>query len=377
MDEENRQLHNELNRPADTKGRIITIVVLVLVLVTIWFMLDLAIVTFVLTFVFYHLVKYAQRGLAKTKLPHIPDGVVLLVMYVVVIGLAVWFCVYYLPILAVQATSIAKSIGNFNFDSFLASLDPSLKSVAGLFDFNSYFAKLGELIMTGLASAGTSVLNLLLAVLLSFLLLIEKNKIKQIGKTVETSRISYIYRYFMLFGGSFCFTFGKVMRVQVLIAAINCGVSMIYLTITGFSYVPALGIMIFVLGLIPVAGVFISLIPLCIIAFNVGGLFKILEVLIMIAIIHCLEAYFLNPKLMSQRTYLPVSIVFIVLIVAQKYLGMWGLLIGVPVFIYLLAVLDIRYREGREADEAKAREAAKAAKAAKAQRRPNGSVHGK
>jgi predicted PurR-regulated permease PerM len=64
----------------------------------------------------------------------------------------------------------------------------------------------------------------------------------------------------------------------------------------------------------------------------------------MVAIIHCIEAYFLNPKLMSQKTNLPVSIVFIVLIVAEKYLGMWGLLIGVPIFIYVLSVLDIQYR---------------------------------
>jgi predicted PurR-regulated permease PerM len=197
--------------------------------------------------------------------------------------------------------------------------------------------------MSGLTSAGAALLNLLLALLLSFLLLVERNRIRAIGKTIEKSRISLLYRYFVLFGGSFCVTFGKVMKVQVIIAAINCGISVLYLTVTGFPNILALGIMIFVLGLIPVAGAFISLIPLCITAFYVGGALKIIEVLIMIAIIHCIEAYFLNPKLMSQKTHLPVSIVFIVLIVAQNYLGAWGLLIGVPVFIYLLSVLDIQY----------------------------------
>jgi len=128
---------------------------------------------------------------------------------------------------------------------------------------------------------------------------------------------------------------------------------MIYLTIAGFPYIMALSIMIFILGLIPVAGVFISLVPLVIIAFNVGGIYKVIEVVIMIAIIHALEAYLLNPKLMSQRTSLPVSLVFVVLIISQKYLGAWGMLIGVPLFIYVLNVLNIDYRRAVEAEQLK------------------------
>ncbi len=60
--------------------------------------------------------------------------------------------------------------------------------------------------------------------------------------------------------------------------------------------------MIFVLSLIPVAGVIISLVPLCLIAFNIGGLAKVVSVLIMVAVIHCIESYILNPKLMSSKT---------------------------------------------------------------------------
>ena len=345
MSNENEQLY----MPRDTKGRIVTIVVLVLVLVTIWFMLTLTIETFVLTFVFYHLLKYAQFGLSKTPLPKLPDALVQILIYAGVIALLVWFITYNAQVLIQQISGIADTISRFNIADFLKNLDPNLQTLINGADINSYIDKIGALLLSGLTSAGTAVLSLLLAFLLSFLLVLEKEKIRRIGKAIEGSRVAFIYRYFVLFGGSFCYTFGKVMKVQVLIAAINCGISMIYLTITGFPSIFALGLMIFILGLIPVAGVFISLIPLTIIAFNIGGPWKIVEVLIMIAIIHCLEAYFLNPKLMSRKTELPVSIVFIVLIVAQQYLGMWGLLIGVPVFIYLLAVLDVRYRLDKNA----------------------------
>ncbi|BBP87273.1 hypothetical protein BsIDN1_08910 [Bacillus safensis] len=52
------------------------------------------------------------------------------------------------------------------------------------------------------------------------------------------------------------------------------------------------------LGLIPVAGVVISLIPLSIIAYTLGGGMYVLYIVLVIVIIHAIEAYFLNPKLM-------------------------------------------------------------------------------
>jgi predicted PurR-regulated permease PerM len=113
----------------------------------------------------------------------------------------------------------------------------------------------------------------------------------------------------------------------------------------GFPQALGLGFMIFILGLIPVAGVLISLIPLCIIAFNIGGFVKIIEVIVMIVVLHSLESYILNPKLMSSKTKLPVFLVFIILLFSEHYLGVWGLLFGIPLFIFLLDVLDINIQE--------------------------------
>ena len=340
-----------INMPPDTaKERIVTIVVLVIILITIWFILDIAIVTFILTFVFYHLHKYAMIGLAKTPFKKIPSGIVLLLIYVVLIGLFVLFAVQNAPMIMKQISDIAGALSRFDFEKFVSDIDPNFEWLASNVDVGTYLGRAADSIMGGLASVGTAALNFLLSLLFSFLFILERHKIAAIGNTIETSRIAFIYRYFLLFASSFCYTFGKVMRVQVVIAAINCAISMTYLTITGFPNIMVLGIMIFILGLIPVAGVFISLVPLCIIAFNVGGVMKIVEVLVMIAIIHCIEAYFLNPKLMSHRTSLPVSVVFVVLIISQRYLGAWGLLIGVPVFIYILNVLNIDYLRAMAAE---------------------------
>jgi predicted PurR-regulated permease PerM len=336
--------------PVDLKGRILTIVVLAIALITIWFMLDIAIVTFILTFVFYHLQKYALFGLAKTPFRILPPGIVLLLIYIGVIFLFVLFVQANAPMIMKQLGDIALAFVKFDMQKFLLDIDPNLLWLADKIDINTYIVQVGQAILNGLTSFGAVALNFLIALVLSFLFVLERKKIAAIGDTVKGSRVAVIYRYFLLFAGSFCYTFGKVMKVQIVIAAINCAISTVYLSIAGFPYIMVLAIMIFILGLIPVAGVFISLVPLTIIAFNVGGLEKVIEVLIMIAVIHAIEAYFLNPKLMSRRTSLPVSMVFVVLIISEKYLGAWGMLIGVPVFIYILNVLNIDYRRAMEAE---------------------------
>ena len=102
--------------------------------------------------------------------------------------------------------------------------------------------------------------------------------------------------------------------------------------------------MIFLFSLVPIAGVILSLIPLALIAFKIGGVIKVVDVVIIVVVLHSLESYVLNPKFMSDKTDLPVFLVFIILIVSEHFMGLWGLLIGIPLFIFALDLLKIKYK---------------------------------
>ncbi|MDR1028593.1 MAG: AI-2E family transporter [Clostridiales Family XIII bacterium] len=329
----------------DIKGRVISGAVLVLFLITVWFMLDLVLLTFVITFVGYYLMRLVRRIIAKTPLAAMPDGAILIIVCVFGLGIVFLCSVAFTPVLLEQTADIAKAFIRFDFDSVRKSMDPRLAEMIGDLNIESYIASAGNLLLTGIMNVGKFGLNLLLSLALSFLLLLEKKKIAKFGEVLGKSRIAFIYHHFIVFGLNFCRTFAKVMKVQITIAFINSILSIIILACLGFPNIWGLGVMIFVLGLIPVAGVIISLIPLSIIAFNTGGLFKVIEILIMVLVIHAIEAYILNPKLMANRTSLPVSFVFIILLVSEKYLHVWGLLIGVPLFIFLLAIFDVDYED--------------------------------
>ena len=335
------------------KETIISIIVLVLIFITIRYMLDLVLLTFIITFVFYHMVQTAQRGLRKLMPLTIPDGLVLTFLYILFILLCTVLSIGFMPKLVYQFTEIANIFMNFDMNAVKEVIDPRLAEILSKADFNKYISEAGVMLAATLTTVGGFGLNLFLALILSFFLLLEKGKIARFGARMKDSRISYIYEYLIMFGGNFVKTFGKVMKVQVTIALINSIISMIVLTVLGFPQIMSLGVMIFILGLVPVAGVVISLVPLSIIAFNIGGLTKVAAVILMIILIHALETYILNPKLMSSKTELPVCFVFIILLVGEHYLGIWGLLIGVPIFIFLMNAFAVDYVDKGEKEKKK------------------------
>lgn len=338
-----------------TKERMIgSLVVLGLMFITVWYMLNIALMTFLITFIFYHLMRVIQDRKFLTGL-RLPNSIVVSLSYLIFILILTFLSIEFAPKLAVQFTELANLLMKFDVNVVRDSLDPRLAEAMGRIDFNKYISEAGKMLATGVTKVGGFGVNFFISMILSYFLLLEKDKINRFGLVLGQSRISYIYEYIMTFGGNFVHTFGKVMKVQVLIALINSVVSMIILTFMGFPQIMSLGVMIFVLGLIPVAGVVISLVPLSIIAFNIGGFSKVFAVILMIVVIHAFEAYILNPKLMSDKTELPVCFVFIILLVGEHYLGVWGLLIGVPIFIFLLNALEVNFEGVSKEEKAQAR----------------------
>jgi len=330
--------------PKGKQERVISLLVLIGMLITVWYMLDLVLLTFLLTFIFYHLLKLVQTKMTGSLRRKPPEAFILSVLYIIFILLLSFLSIEVFPKLVDQINIIANALATFDIEAVKHVVGQRMALFLSGVDINSYIGQAGTLLAGLITKISGFLFNFLIALLLSFLILIEKNMIYEFGLNVKKSNVSFIYDYLITYGGGFCKTFGKVMKVQVTIAFINSLLSMIILAFLGFPAIGGLGIMIFTLGLIPVAGVVVSFIPLSVIGFSIGGVKTVIEVVALIVGIHTVEAYILNPKLMSQKTRLPVSFIFIILVVAEHYLGIWGLLIGVPVFIFLMTAFEIDYK---------------------------------
>jgi predicted PurR-regulated permease PerM len=51
---------------------------------------------------------------------------------------------------------------------------------------------------------------------------------------------------------------------------------------------------------------------------------------------------------MSAKTELPIFFTFTVLIFSEHFFGIWGLIIGIPIFVFLLDILDVVNNEEKE-----------------------------
>jgi predicted PurR-regulated permease PerM len=307
--------------------------VIALIIYLIKDLFNLIIFTFLFSYLLYNLQKYIVR---KTRLPR---TLVTIVLYIIIIGLIVFFACRYIPEIIREIQIIYEEIRKINVPDNLKEYVDILRKQIDI--SKSYDTLMNTLIVTGKSLVQGSA-NLFISLILSMLFILDIERIKKFISKFKTSKVSRFYNRLEYFGLNFLNSFGKVIQAQFLIALVNSILSTIALWIMGFPQIIGLGFMIFVLSFIPVAGVIISLIPLCLIAFNVGGIIKVISVIIMIALLHGLESYILNPKLMSDKTSLPVFFIFIILIFGEQFMGTWGLLLGIPLVIFILDILDVK-----------------------------------
>jgi predicted PurR-regulated permease PerM len=87
---------------------------------------------------------------------------------------------------------------------------------------------------------------------------------------------------------------------------------------------------------IPVVWVFISSIPVLIVWFSAAWSIPIiLAIILLILIIHMIEAYYLNPRIVSNFLELPVSLTFVILFIWEHLFWIAGLLVWVSLFYFL------------------------------------------
>lgn len=312
-------------------------------------LINMYLLTFIFTFFMYSIQKFLTERLKKFVKIH--QRLMVIVLYLLFAALIVLALYVYLPKLIHQIQDISKIIAQFYSDAKVTPpTNPILKYLYDQtqdIDFSS-FANEGISIIFEQANVVKDLtLQILFSIILSLFFLLEKNRIIRFTALFKNSKISFLFNEIEYFGNRFTNSFGKVLEAQVIIALINSVLSMVALWIMGFPQIFALGIMIFLLGLIPVAGVLISLLPLSMIAYSIGGIKMIISVLLMIAVLHALESYFLNPKLMSSKTELPVFYTFFILIFSEHFFGVWGLIIGIPIFVFIMDLVGV-YQDSKK-----------------------------
>lgn len=318
--------------------RLVVLLVIIAFLYEMRAMMNIILLTFVFTYIIVHLIHWIQH-----YAPKIPTGAIVVVTYLIILALLYFFITVYMPMLVGQISKMVKSVMAF-YESNESSR---------LFSYVTRYISKTEILAQAkhamtfafhtATSIGTLTFATFMSLILSFFYTIELQQMQEFSNLfVKSGYLKWLFEDIGYFGKKFTNTFGVVLEAQFFIALCNTALTMIALAIMKMPQIIALGLMVFILSLVPVAGVIISLIPLSIVGYSVGGLQYVIYIFIIIMVIHAIEAYVLNPKFMSSKTELPIFYTFLVLLVAEHFLGTWGLIVGVPIFTFLLDVLNIK-----------------------------------
>lgn len=318
--------------------RFFVLLVIVFVLYEMRALMNTILLTFIFTYLIVHLVRLVQR-----HLPKVPTKVIVSITYLLIICLLYFVVTVYAPMLVKQIYRMFHYVVSFyqgnNLDGFRKYLEEYISASEVMKQVRSGMG----LVMHTLTSFGTLTIATFMSLILSFFYTIELKQMNAFSRLfLKSGLFKWFFQDVAYFGRKFTNTFGVVLEAQFFIALCNTALTMICLAFMRMPQIIALGLMVFLLSLIPVAGVIISLIPLSIIGYSVGGLRYVIYIFIMIMVIHAIEAYILNPKFMASKTELPIFYTFLVLLVAEHFWGTWGLIVGVPIFTFLLDVLDIK-----------------------------------
>ena len=320
---------------SNTRLRRVTVLALVIfILFLVRDFMTPILLTFIFTLISVKIVKFIQRYIKA------PTFLLATILYLFELWLLYLLISRYSTILIDQVVSTYNSIVHFYQHKEFNS-DVVTNFISSYFKNHNWQDKVESgagIILEQLQNVGRLAIAFIVSFILSFFFMVEKEK------TILSSNYAWFFQDLFYFARVFVETFGVVVEVQLLIAIVNTIITTVGLGLIGFTQLPTLAIMIFFLSLIPVAGVIFSCIPLTLIAYSTGGIQTVIYVLILILVVHCIEAYILNPKFMSSRTKLPIFYTFVILLVSEKFLGVWGLIVGIPIFNFFLEILEVKIR---------------------------------
>lgn len=149
-------------------------------------------------------------------------------------------------------------------------------------------------------------------------------------------------------------------RGQVTVATIVALMFAIMFSLAGLEYAVTLGILAGVLNLVPYLGSFLAMIPALLVAL-VAGPAMFVKIVIVFIVEQTIEGRFVTPLIIGSSLKIhPITIMF-VLLTAGKLFGVWGVLLGIPVYASVKVVFEAVFKwykrysglyEGEEVDQA-------------------------
>ena len=194
---------------------------------------------------------------------------------------------------------------------------------------------IGNFIMT----IGSSILNIIIGIIVSIYILIDKEKFIALSRKVTFSIFSAERsKRIVELAQRSNETFGKFLSGKILDSLIIGILTFIILTIFKMPYILLISVVIGITNIIPFFGPFFGAIPSAIIILCVSPI-KALWFIGIILVIQQIDGNIIGPKILGDSIGISAFWILFSLLIFAKFLGLIGMIIGVPIFAIIYSII--------------------------------------
>lgn len=187
-------------------------------------------------------------------------------------------------------------------------------------------------------------MDLITALLLSFFICIDFPGLRRAAQRLRDTWLHDVYDEVVPALSSLAILIGRSMQAQGLIALCNATLMFLALTVLGVEHAVLLAAAVFVLCLVPTIGMMIAWVLLAAVALLQpgGGVVLALKVTGAVVLAVALETFVFSPRILGRLMELHPVLIIAILPVAHYFFGVWGLILAVPVTVFLIHAVILR-----------------------------------
>lgn len=271
----------------------------------------------------------AERVGRVAKVPHKAILGLLVLLFVTTIGVGAGLGVYRaIPAVAKARQAVPEKIEAFKKTPLYQSFEEHRE------ELEKYTERAKHTLMASigyLQATGRMFLHALFGFILALIYLFEKQHMDEWMSSIERDSFSdMLVHYFRLLGNAIIVT----VQLQVVVALVNAVLTLPVLFLLRLPHIPTLFLLIFVFGLIPVLGNFLSGVVLIAVTYSHRGMVGVAVFVVLTFVLHKIESYYLNPRLASAHVKMPSLAIVVSLLLFEHLFGVVGLFMSFP-FLYV------------------------------------------
>jgi len=295
-------------------------------------------------FVFSFILGYLLEPLVGVLGRYLPRGVAIGVIAVLLLGALTLIGALLIPLVISEVWDLVRRLPDYA--DYFRDLYTRIEAYLSAYGYEGYASELQQRVigklpevgklfadqttsaLRGLTSGIAALLNLLMIPFLTYYILKDFSRIKQLLSEAFPER----HRERMLeFFHRVDTVLGQYIRGQILVSTFVAVLTAIGLSLSGVRYAVVLGLTAGALNLIPYVGIATTfLITLFVAALDTDPWVTCLKVVIVFVVVQGIEGNFLSPRVVGQRVGLHPAWVIFALVISANLWGFLGMLIAIP-----------------------------------------------